>query len=65
MIMQVMSVTFEKKGGVILICMSVLLLFQIKWNMYEIVANWNKLPFSKLPMDLVYIFQCIDAEHDT
>ena len=57
--MRVMSVTFEKKGGVILECMS-MLLFEIEWN-YEIVANWNKLPFSKLPMDLVYIFQCSDA----
>ena len=59
--MRVMSVTFEKKGGVILECMSILLLFEIKWILYEIVANWNKLPFSKLSMDLVYIFQCNDA----
>ena len=40
--MQVMSVTFEKKGGVSLECMSILLLFEIKWNLYEIVANWLK-----------------------
>ena len=43
--MQVMSVTFEKKGGIILECMSVLLLFllfEIKWNLYEIVASWLK-----------------------
>ena len=40
--LQVMSVTFEKKGGVILECMSVLLLFEIKWNLYEIIANWLK-----------------------
>ena len=52
---------FEKKDGVILECMSILLLFEIEWILYEIVANWNKLPFSKLPMDLVYIFQCSDA----
>ena len=42
--MGVMSFTFEKKGGVILECMSMLLLllFEIKWNLYEIVANWLK-----------------------
>ena len=28
--MRVMSVTFEKKGGVILECMSILLLFEIE-----------------------------------
>ena len=37
-----MSVTFEKKGGVILECMSILLLFEIEWNLYEIVADWLK-----------------------
>ena len=36
-----MSVTFEKKGGVIFECMC-MLLFEIKWNLYEIVANWLK-----------------------
>ena len=40
---------------------SILLLFEIKWILYEIVTNWNKLPFLKLPLDLVYIFQCSDA----
>ena len=63
--MRVMSVTFEKKGGVILECMSILLLlnlFEIKCSLYEIVPiDWNKLPFSKLPMDLVSIFHCSDA----
>ena len=40
--MWVLCVTFEKEGGVILECMSVLLLFEIEWNLYEIVANWLK-----------------------
>ena len=40
--MWVMSVTFEKKGGVILECMSILLLFETEWILYEIVANWLK-----------------------
>ena len=40
--MQVMSVTFEKKGEIILECVSVLLLFVVVWNLYEIVANWLK-----------------------
>ena len=39
--MPVVSVTFEKKGGVILECMSILL-FEIKWILYEIAANWLK-----------------------
>ena len=39
--MRVMSVTFEKKGGVILECMS-MLLFEVEWTLYEIVANWLK-----------------------
>ena len=63
--MRVALVTFEKKGGVILECMFILLSFEIKWILYEIIVNsvidWNKLPFSKLSMDLVYIFQCSDA----
>ena len=33
-----MSVTFEKEGGVILECMSILL-FETEWISYEIVAN--------------------------
>ena len=37
--MWVASVTFEKKGGVILECMSILLLFEIEWILYKIVAN--------------------------
>ena len=37
--MRVDLVTFEKKGGVILECMSILL-FEI--NLYEIVSNWLK-----------------------
>ena len=32
---------FGKKGGVILECMSILL-FEIEWILYEIVANWFK-----------------------
>ena len=39
--MWVMYVTFEKKGGVILECMSILL-FEIEWILYEIGANWLK-----------------------
>ena len=39
--MRAVSVTFEMKGGVILECMSVLL-FEIEWILYEIVANWLK-----------------------
>ena len=31
--------TFEKEGGVILECMTVLLLFEIELNLYEIVAS--------------------------
>ena len=39
----VMSVTFEKKGGIILECMSILLLlFEIELILYEIAANWLK-----------------------
>ena len=57
--MQVMSVTFEKKGGIILECMSVLLLFEICMKLLPV--DWNKLPFSKLPMDSVYIFESSDA----
>ena len=37
-----MSVTFEMKGGVILECMSILLLFEIELILYEIAANWLK-----------------------
>ena len=60
--MRVASVTFQKKGGVIFLeYISILLFFEIKLILYEIVTNWNKLPFSKLPVDLVYIFQCSDA----
>ena len=39
--MWVVSVTFEKKGGVILECMSILL-FEIEWILYETGANWLK-----------------------
>ena len=56
--MRVMSVTFEKKGGIILEFMSVLL-FEICMKLLPI--DWNKLPFSKLTMDLVYIFQYSDT----
>ena len=56
--MQVASVTFKKKGGVILECISILLLFEIEWLLYEIVANWLKqIAFFKI----IYIFQCSDA----
>ena len=40
---QVICVTFEKKGGVILECMSVLLLFEICMKLLPI--DWNKMPF--------------------
>ena len=40
--MQVAWVTFEKKGEGILECVSILLLFEIEWILYEIVANWFK-----------------------
>ena len=39
--MWVVLLTFEKKSGVILECMSILL-FELEWILYEIVANWLK-----------------------
>ena len=60
--MWALSVTFEKKGGVILECMSILSLFEMKWILYEIVANWLKqIAFFKIFNGFSLYFQCNDA----